>query len=139
MTTTYEIRNHRTAGPVKIFSTPYTGMVVYLDAQGNKVEASEGEFVDTIPNNVTSIFQAVPGDTVGYAQPQLRINLATSPQILKIAKIGRTQARGVVENRPADGYTGFAQMKELNPEISDDMWDLLKRNANFIFNEQDLV
>lgn len=139
MTQEYEIRNHRTAGPVKIFSTPYTGMVVYLDSIGNKVEAAEAEFVDTMPDNVTSIFQTVAGDRTGYAQPQLRINLATSAQILKIAKIGRTQARDIVENRPPNGYTSFNQMKDLNPEINNDMWDLLKRNANFIFNEQDLV
>jgi hypothetical protein len=136
----YETRNHRTAGPVRIFSTPSTGMVVYLDAQGNKVEAGEIEFVDTVPeSNVTSIFAATHGHNEGWAQPQLRINLATATQLLKIAKIGRTQAREIIENRPADGYSGFGQMKDLNPEITTEMWDLLKRNANFIFNEQDLI
>jgi DNA uptake protein ComE-like DNA-binding protein len=116
-------------------------MVVYLDAQGNKVEAGEIEFVDTAPNtNVTSIFAATHGNNNdGWAQPQLRINLATTTQLLKIAKIGRTQARDIIDNRPADGYTGFNQMKDLNPEITTEMWDLLKRNANFIFNEQDLI
>ena len=126
---------------MKIFSEPCDGIVVFLDAQGNKVEASPLEFNTSVPNNVTSIFAKTQGGDEGYAQPQFRINLATSAQILKIAKIGRSQALALVANRPTDGkgYTGFEQMKTLNPDITVEMWDLLKRNANFIFNEQDLV
>lgn len=127
-------------GDVRIFSEPSTGIVVYLDAQGNKREGSPVEFETSVPaDNVTSIFAKSTGGEQGYAQPQFRVNLATATQLLKIAKIGRTQARDFISNRPADGYTGFEQMQTLNPDITLEMWDLLKRNANFIFNEQDLI
>ena len=130
---------HRTKGRCTVLNE-YTTYLYLQASDGSKFEAVPSEIIETFsattPVNITPRATAEPSPS----QIQVNVNDTTlkATDLSELVRgIGRVIAKGIIDNRPVDGYTSIDNLVEVltaaNVNFNQSTIDAIKADGSLVF------
>ena len=106
---------HRTKGLCTVLNE-FSTYLYLLASDGSKFESGYGDIIETF--SATTPVIVTPTPTIAGSPAQIQVNIndesLTATDLAELVRgIGRAIAKGIVVNRPSDGYTSIENLVEV--------------------------